>query len=59
MNRLTEADRQRGLQNCAKLKLEILRHQYKKAHSPRQIALIEARAKSVKRSAQEFGGVCS
>jgi len=47
MSALTIEEKQRGLGWCKKIKLDILRHQYKNARSPRQAALIEAKAKKL------------
>lgn len=44
---LTIEEKQRGLAWCKKLKLEILRHQYKGSRSSRKRSLIEARAKKL------------
>ena len=46
---LTPAQKQHGLQMCKELKLDILRHQYKKSRSSRQKAVIEAKAKLLNR----------
>lgn len=44
---LAPEEKQRGLAWCKKLKLDILRHQYKGARSPRKRELIEAQAKKL------------
>ncbi|MFT5879581.1 MAG: hypothetical protein ACI86X_000685 [Moritella sp.] len=45
MNSLTPAQKQRGLQQCRELKLDILRYQHKNARSSRERAVIAAKAK--------------
>lgn len=47
MAALTIEEKQRGLVWCRKLKLDILRHQYKGARSSRKRSLIEAQAKKL------------
>lgn len=44
---LTIEEKRLGLAWCKKIKLDILRHQYKNARSPRQAELIKAKAKKL------------
>jgi len=47
MPALTIEEKQRGLSWCKKIKLDILRYQYKESRSPRKRELIEAQAKKL------------
>lgn len=47
MSALTLEEKARGREWCKKLKLEILRHQYKHAQSPRRRSMLEAQAKQL------------